>query len=675
MPLVIVESPTKAKTLSRFLGSDFKVEATYGHVRDLPQKKLGIEIKENKNRYEFIPDYEVIADRKKRISELKKLAQVQKDIIIATDPDREGEAIAFHIKEILSKIPELKKSNPRFSRIVFHEITKGAIDHALSSPGEIDERMVQAQTARRLLDRLVGYKLSPLLWNKMGKRWLSAGRVQTVAVRLIVEREREILAFIPIEYWMIDAQFKGTSDQFIARLEKIDGKKAEIKTKDVSVQILAKLKTSQYEVSEVESKESIRSALPPFTTSTLQQTAVNRFGWSAKKTMRAAQNLYEEGYITYHRTDSTNLATEAVTSIRKFIETNFGSNYLPAAAKIYKTKSKIAQEAHEAIRPTDSGVISLSDAKISGRIKESKLLPEVLGRDGQLLYSLIWRRFLACQMKDAVFNVTNTFVTGKFQEGEQVQEYLFKTSGSQIKFDGWLRLYEKKEEEANRVPNVVKNEKLIAVNINPQQKFTEPQARYNEASLIKALEEKGIGRPSTYAPIISTIEARKYVEKIERRFAPTDLGFAVNDFLIKYFPQIFDVTFTAGMENELDEIASGDLATDKVLNDFYIPFKKRLDEVFKEADRVKVDLGTTDEICPTCGSAMVIRMSKFGKFLACSTFPTCKFTKNLLEKAGINCPRCGGDIIVKKTRRGKQFYGCSNYPNCNFAAWKKEDIK
>ena len=683
MTLIIVESPTKAKTLTRFLGSGFHVEATYGHVRDLPQKKLGIEInqriikdKDHKGSvYSFVPNYEIIHDRKKRITELKKLTEGQKEIILATDPDREGEAIAFHIKEIINSFPNVKKSKPRISRIVFHEITKSAINHAMARPGEIDERLVSAQTARRLLDRLVGYKLSPLLWNKLGKRWLSAGRVQTVAVRLIVEREREIQLYSPVEYWLIDAEFKGLKDQFIARLEKINNKKAEINIKADADNVLNEIKNADYRVSDIETKQSVRGPLPPFATSTLQQTAVNRFGWSAKKTMRAAQNLYEEGFITYHRTDSTNLAVESITSARLFIEKNFGKSYIPSEIKLYKTKSKVAQEAHEAVRPTNVSVISQSDEKNTLGIGELKPLPPDLGRDAQLLYSLIWRRFLACQMSDAVFNVTNTFVTGKVIDTPGKNEFLFKTSGSDIKFDGWQRLYEKKEDPLNKIPNVVKNEKLKAIKILPQQKFTEPPARFNEASLIKALEEKGIGRPSTYAPIITTIQDRKYVEKIERRFFPTDLGFAVNDFLIKHFPQVFEVTFTAGMENELDEIANGKLDTDHVLNEFYAPLQARIDVVFKEADRVKVDLGTTDEKCPKCSSPLVIRMSKFGKFLACSTFPECKFTKNLLEKAGIECPKCKGDIIVKKTRRGKQFYGCANYPTCNFAAWKKEDIK
>jgi len=365
---------------------------------------------------------------------------------------------------------------------------------------------------------------------------------------------------------------------------------------------------------------------------------------------------------------------EAVSATRKFIETNFGKDYLPEKFKFYKTKSRVAQEAHEAIRPTNVNVISPTDER-KINLEGKKLIEKSVGRDGQLLYSLIWRRFLACQMTEALFTLTTITILGLNKEQDKITEFLLKTTAQQVKFDGFLRLYDKKNEDLVRSPNVVKDEKLQVANIIPQQKFTEPPSRYNEASLIKALEEKGIGRPSTYAPIISTIELRKYVEKIERRFKPTDLGFAVCDFLIKYFPKIFDVTFTAGMEEALDEIANGRKATSQVLNDFYAPFKLRLDEVFKEAERVKLNLGETNEKCPKCASPLVIRLSRFGKFLACSTYPTCKFTKNILEKTGISCPKCGGDMVVKRTRRGKQFYGCSNWPKCNFAAWKKEDIK
>lgn len=675
--LVIVESPTKAKTLARFLGSDFRIEATMGHIRDLPEKKLGVEITSKDGHFTFKPDYQIIPGRKTKVSELKKMAENSDTVILATDPDREGEAIAAHFKEVIVHDRKIHGHKKEFKRIVFHEITESAIKNAIADPHDLDIHLVEAQTARRILDRLVGYKLSPLLWNKLGKRWLSAGRVQSVAVRLIVDREREILAFVPHEYWLIEANLLAESGEFIARLDKVAQDKAEIKNKKEADDLLEYLQKAEYQIESIQTKEIKRNPWPPFTTSTLQQTASNRFGWTAKRTMRGAQSLYEEGFITYHRTDSTNLSAEAVLAARGFIKEVFGSNYLPPQARIYKTKSKVAQEAHEAIRPTDIETVSASDLKITAN-KNVKHLPEQLGRDAHLLYSLIWKRFLACQMREALFDQTSVSVSAKTVS----TLYTFRASGSRLKFDGFLKLYERKTWEneegngnQNQLPKLSEGEILTLLKLMPRQKFTEPPARFNEASLIKALEEKGIGRPSTYAPIIATIQDRRYVEKEERKFIATDLGFAVNDFLVKYFPDIFDISFTAGMEDELDEIANGRLNLEKVLNNFYLPFKKKLDEAFLGAQKVKLNLGETDEKCAECGHPLVIRMSKFGKFLACSNFPECKFTKNILEKAGIACPQCNGDIIVKKTRRGKQFYGCANYPKCQFAAWKKEDIK
>lgn len=724
MDLIIVESPTKARTLAKFLGHSYQITATMGHMRDLPEKKLGIDIipmPDGEPGFEFHPQYQSITGRKQNIKELKSMAGHAQRVILATDPDREGEAIAWHVSEILSKerknrtAKELKnkKSNdsdfihkPTSSsvsgliRIVFHEITESAIKEALDHPRKIDMQLVDAQQARRILDRLVGYKLSPLLWNKLGKNWLSAGRVQSVAVRLIVDREREIEAFKSREYWLIDVELNKMSlvTPFIARLTQIDGKKAEFKARPEIENILDNLKKSDYKVTDVITRESKRFAPAPFTTSTLQQTAATRFGWSARRTIKTAQTLYEEGYITYHRTDSTNVAKEAVEAARLYINNVYGTAYLPVVPKIYKTKSKVAQEAHEAIRPSDVTRLSHQDSLISPIDVKSdvgiKSLPEDLGRDGQMLYSLIWRRFLACQMNEAVFDQTGANIQADFSDKGGNVRYIFRATGERIKFDGWLKLYPKSQpgqaektndqkdgddggvETKNKdLPALANGEQLVLKTVIPLQKFTEPPARYSEASLIKILEEKGIGRPSTYAPIITTIQDRKYVEKIERRFQPTDLGKTVNDFLVKYFPDIFDIGFTAGMENELDDIANGKMSWNKVVSDFYTPFYAKLSQVFKEAERVKVDLGKTDEKCPLCGKVLVIRISKFGKFLACSTFPVCKFTKNLVEKVGINCPKCGGDMLVKKTRRGKHFYGCTNYPKCTFAAWKKEDIK
>ncbi len=690
--LVIVESPTKAKTLSRFLGKDYHIEATMGHIRDLPEKKLGIEIKikdsrisgihdavipiksgtasrQKSNIYEFIPEYQIISKRKSHVSLLKQVAEKASQVLLATDPDREGEAIAYHVAMICSN-SKFKIQNSKLRRIVFHEITESAIKEALLHPREIDMQLVDAQQARRILDRLVGYKLSPLLWNKLGKKWLSAGRVQTVAVRLIVDREREILAFAPVEYWVIEVELqKDDKDAFIARLVRIGEKKAEVKNKETADKIIEDLKVASYSVTNVEKKEIKRYPSPPFTTSTLQQMASNRFGWTAKRTMRSAQNLYEEGLITYHRTDSTNLAIEAIDKVRGYINGAYGREYLPESPIYYKTKSKVAQEAHEAIRPTDVNLQPTS----GGSNPDFQL-----GRDAELLYGLIWKRFVACQMREAVFDQTIVSV--------EADSYLFEAKGERIKFAGWLIAHDKSkvksEEEIvdvktreKELPELTVGDNLNLLQLLPSQKFTEPPARFTEATLIKVLEEKGIGRPSTYAPTISTIQDRGYVEKIERKFKPTDLGFAVNDFLVKHFPDIFAITFTAKMEDDLDEIANGKMKTAEVLNEFYQPFIETRDRVFKEGEKVKIDLGSTDEKCPKCSNNLAIRMSKYGKFLACSNYPNCKFTKNIIEKAGILCPKCGGEILVKKTRRGKQFYGCGNYPKCNFAAWKKEDIK
>lgn len=682
--LIIVESPTKARTLSRFLGNDYVIEATMGHIRDLPKDKLGIDIANS-----FKPDYRIIPGRSKKIQDLKRAANSAESVLLATDPDREGEAIAFHVYHMIKPTAKSNQSNDAFEskvkRIVFHEITKSAIDAALEHPRKIDMQLVDAQQARRLLDRLVGYKLSPVLWNKLGKRWLSAGRVQSVVLRLIVEREREIEAFRPVEYWVIEAEFEtgrgegeSVKKTFTAKLNQIDDKKAEIAAKEIADTILADLQKSAYTISRVETKEVRRYPYPPFTTSTLQQAGSNRYGWSAKRTMQTAQKLYEEGFITYHRTDSTNISNEAVAMVRTFIGQKYGQAYLPPQPKFYKTKSKVAQEAHEAIRPT-----KLNEAQ------ELERIGAILGREAIRLYELIYKRFVACQMNEAIFDQTSVDV-----KGAGSHTYIFRASGQVKKFEGWLVMYvdprthmarakteqeesvkeEENPEAVKELPALSEKDLIELCKLLPQQKFTEPPPRFNEASLIKLLEEKGIGRPSTYAPIISTIQDRKYVEKRERRFYPSDLGLVVNDFLVEHFPDIFDISFTAKMEDDLDAIANGAMKLVPVIHEFYDPLSIKIEKVYKDVDRVKVTFGTTDEICDTCGSPMVVRMSRFGKFLACSKFPECKFTKNILEKAGIACPLCGGDIVLRRTRRGKQFYGCINYPKCSFAAWKKEDI-
>lgn len=615
MNLIIVESPTKAKTLARFLGKGFQIEASMGHIRDLPEKKLGIDLD-----HDFTPEY-VIPNKKKEI--VTKLQKIKADkVFIATDPDREGEAIAWHIHKILN-------SKSKILRITFHEITEKAIKKALETPGTINMQLVDAQQARRILDRLVGYKLSPLLWRKV-RKGLSAGRVQSVAVRLIVEKEREILAFKPQEYWELTAKFKDFEAKLI---------KQEIKSKDEAEKLIESLKVSEFKIKSVEKKEVKRFPYPPFTTSTLQQAASNLFGWSAKRTMQAAQNLYEEGLITYHRTDSMNLAIEAVNAAGTYIDVQFGKNYLPETARFYKTKSKVAQEAHEAIRPTNIEI-----------------------KTGDKLYELIWKRFLACQMTEAVYEQTAVDITAG--------DYLFRANSNKQIFDGYQKLFE--QEEGIILPELTVGEVLKLLELLPSQHFTEPPARFTEASLIKVLEEYGIGRPSTYAPIISTIQDRQYVEKTDKKFFPTNLGFAVTDFLTTYFPNVLDYKFTAGMEDNLDAIANGEKQWVPVIREFYGPFSKLLRETQETAERVKVETETTDEVCPNDGAPMVVRIGKFGKFLACSKFPDCKFTKPFQTKINMKCPKCQtGEVIIRKTRSKKTFYGCSNYPACDFASWTK----
>lgn len=649
MKLIIVESPTKCRTLSRFLGKEYKIEATMGHIRDLPKKKLGIDVKKD-----FKPQYLLIPQKKEAIKKIKDESKKAKKIFLATDPDREGEAIAFHVAYIL-KIKE-----DGISRIVFHEITKEAIEKALDSPRKIDLNLVDAQQARRVLDRLVGYKLSPLLWRKI-RRGLSAGRVQSVAVRLIVDREREIEKFVPEEYWEIWAKLKKyiggqrkDAPSFLAKLVKKNGKTIKIENETQAKQALDELKKANYEVYQVERKEVKQHPVPPFITSTLQQTAARRLGFSSKRTMYAAQRLYEKGLITYHRTDSLNLAKTAVEKMRCFINSTYGDKYLPPKPNFYRTKSKVAQEAHEAIRPTD---VQLQVSDVS----------EKIGSDEQRLYDLVWKRAVASQMTPAVWDQTKI----ETQATSIKNIYLFLTEGKIIKFDGWLKLYKLPKEE--ELPEMKKGDDLDLIKVTPKQKFTQAPPRYTEASLIKALEERGIGRPSTYAPIISTIQGRQYVEKMEGKFTPTPLGEVVNDFLVEYFAGIVDYDFTAQMEDELDDIANGKRKWVPVIRDFYQPFDKQLEGVTQVAERVQVPTEVTEEKCPQCKEGqLVIRIGKFGKFLSCSRFPECDYTAPHVAKLkGVKCPKCGGDVVIKKTRKGKQFYGCSNWPACDFASWRK----
>lgn len=680
--LVIVESPTKAKTLGRFLGKEYRIEASMGHIRDLPAKKLGIVIRiknqsirqaqdkkseAKSEEYEFVPEYQVIPDRKKRVAEIKKSAENAGQIILATDPDREGEAIAYHIRQLIN-------SASKTNRIVFHEITESAIKEALLHPRAIDMQLVDAQQARRILDRLVGYKLSPILWNKIGRRWLSAGRVQSVTVRLIVEREREIEKFKTEEYWVIDGVFKTDGQELTASLvakdqikyeetviiDLFDGKystgKTSIGSQQAAEKIIADFR-SPYTVSAVDRKETRRFPSPPFTTSTLQQEAGRRLYFSAKRTMQLAQKLYEEGCITYHRTDSVNLAEKFIQEARTFIGENYGNQYLPEIPRRYKTKSKVAQEAHEAIRPTD---IKILNTKFETRSGE-------LNKDHYRLYELIWKRALASQAKEAVFDSTTIDITSS-------NNYQFEAQGSIVKFEGFLKITGRDNEE-KIMPPVTVGQKVDLLKTIPSQHFTSPPPRYTEASLVRTLEEKGIGRPSTYAPIISTIQERQYIVKEEKKLIPTQLGNLVTDFLVKYFPQIMELPFTAMMEDNLDEIANGEKQWPPVISEFYGPFEKLIKSTFEKAQKVKIADEETDEKCPQCNNSLVIRMGRYGKFMACSNYPKCTFTKNIQELAGIICPKCGSQIAVKRTKRGKQFYGCSSYPKCTFAAWKKEEIR
>jgi DNA topoisomerase-1 len=647
MQLVIVESPTKARTISQFLGKEFKIVASFGHVRDLPEHKFGVDIKNN-----FKPTYVIIPKAKERIKEIEREAKKAKLVILSTDPDREGEAIAYHLAYLL----KLGKKKP-YWRIIFHEITEQAIKEALKNPRKIDMNLVNAQQARRILDRIVGYKLSPLLWKKVAKG-LSAGRVQSVALRLIVEREREIQNFKPKEYWTIEAILKKSQapdsksqKEFRALLVKKDGKKLNqfaIKNEKEAKKIVEDLKDAEFKVSKIESKEAKRNPPEPFTTSTMQQTAWQKFSWPAEKTMQIAQQLYEMGLVTYHRTDSLNLSELALKMAENFILRNFGNNYYQK--RIYKTKSKVAQEAHEAIRPTDVE-------------KTPEILAQKLNSQQLKLYDLIWRRFLACQMAQAIFDKTEVEILAK--------NYGFLAKGQILKFDGFLKVYPMKFEE-EELPKLEKGEILEVLKILPLQHFTQPPPRYTEATLIKELEKHGIGRPSTYAPILATIQERNYVKKDEKkRFYPTAVGILVNDLLVKHFPEIVDINFTAKMEDDLDKIANGEKDWVETLKEFYEPFNENLNKKYKEIRGAGI-LEKTEKKCPKCGAQLLIRVSKYGRFLACSNYPKCKYTFDLENSTGILCPKCKkGEIIKRKSKKGKIFWGCSNFPKCDFVLWSE----
>jgi len=652
MDLVIVESPTKAKTLTKFLGSKYKIEASMGHVRDLPEKGGGLAIDID---HDFEPNYQVLSTKKAHVALLKKLAKDADIVYLATDPDREGEAISYHVQYLLSEKGEVKSGkSDRFKRVTFHEITKTAIEEALKHPGEVNMPMVNAQQARRVLDRLVGYTLSPVLWKKV-RRGLSAGRVQSVAVRLIVDKEREIRAFVPEEYWEIwvDLSEKGEVEgekELRVQLYKIDGKPAKISNGELAKKIISDLEAASYKVSDIERVEQHSSPYPPFTTSLLQRAGSNTFSWSAKMTMQIAQSLYEHGYITYHRTDSFNLADEAIAMARDYVTKSYGAEYLPSEKRVYKTKSASAQEAHEAIRPTDVTRRG-EDLTVAGMTSRH-----------QKLYELIRSRFLQCQMADARFDKTSILV--------EAGVYLLKADGKRMIFDGYLKLGKTADDVF--LPEVTAGDLLSLVKVDPTQKFTNPPARYSEAGLIKELEKRGIGRPSTYAAIISTIQDRGYVVKEEKSFHPTAIGEAVVDFLVTNFGNVFAYEFTAKMEKDLDLIAEGKKLWVPTVREFWDPLASQVKKVEETGERVKVQVQSTGEKCPDCPEGeIVIRTGKFGKFLSCSTYPECKYTKPYIEYVkDVVCPTDGGRVRAMKSKKGAKFFGCENYPNCKWAAWK-----
>ncbi len=663
--LVIVESPAKARTVGRFLGSDYAAMASMGHVRDLPKGKLGVKVED----LSFEPNYTLIGDRRKVLNEIVKAAREADTVYLATDPDREGEAISWHL------IQAAKIDPSKTRRVVFHEITASAVREAFDAPRELDHDLIDAQQARRVLDRLVGYELSPVLWKKV-RRGLSAGRVQSVAVRLVVEREAERDAFVPREYWTIRARLLRQSDPsaaFKARLRGLKGKKGDLEVGDAgaAAEIEASLAGASYSVESVTTKESRRKPSPPFITSTMQQEASRKLRFSAARTMSVAQQLYEglsigsqgsQGLITYMRTDSTNLAKSALDETAQLIKKQFGEEYATAAPRTYRRRVKGAQEAHEAIRPTS--VFNTPD-----RVRK------YLNNDQNRLYRLIWNRMVASQMPDAIFDNTTVDVAA---DAGASGIYMFRASGSVMKFPGHRAIYlegrdDAKDDENGEVslPHLSKGEALNCTGLDKEQHFTEPPARYTEATLIRALEEEGIGRPSTYAPTLGVIQARDYVRKDKGRFAPTKLGVAVNGLLIRHFPDTVDVGFTARIEEELDEIASGDRDWVPVLREFYRPFHSTVERADREAERVprsEID-EESDEVCEICERPMVIKSGRFGRFLSCSGFPECKHSKQLVEKVGVACPDCGHDIVQRRQRgkSGRRFYGCSNYPACEFA--------
>ena len=665
--LVIVESPAKARTVGNLLGKGYTVRASKGHVRDLLVTQLSVDVEND-----FEPKYRVPNKKRDTVKELRSEVDKAEEIILATDPDREGEAIAWHL------IHAAEVDEERVKRVVFHEITNEAVSSAFGHPRNIDMDLVNAQQARRILDRLVGYNITELLWDRVRNR-LSAGRVQSIALRMVVDREREIEAFNPVEYWSIEAELSKTADDttpFVAKLAKINGEDFELNSEDEVQPHLDALEDGVYTVDNIKRGTRKRRPAAPFTTSTLQQEASRRFGFNANRTMRAAQQLYEGidigdegtvGLITYMRTDSTNVSEQAQKDAREYVIGRLGEDYVPEKPPRYKTKSKGAQEAHEAIRPT----------KV---IHEPSQLQPYLKRDQMKLYTLIWERFVSSQMSNAIYKTLRVEI--RAGENADDQPYLFRVSGSAIKFKGFMAIYEETRDEDEQpdadegriLPEMTSDELLKPLQLLPEQHFTQPPPRYTEASLVKALEEYGIGRPSTYAPTVAVIQDRDYVEKDNKRMVPTETGKVVNDLLVEYFPGIMDYQFTARMEDELDEVAEGKIEWRPMLHEFYDPFEKQLSNARENMPKVQKD-EYIGQKCPDCEDGdLLVKYGRWGKFIGCSNYPDCKHTEPYLEYTGVTCPECGeehgGELVVRKTRKGRTFFGCSRYPECEYSTWK-----
>jgi DNA topoisomerase-1 len=652
--------------VSRFLGKGFKVAASIGHVRDLLRSQLSVDVEND-----FTPKYRVPNEKRQVVKELIAAAAKSSEVYLATDPDREGEAIAWHLLEAAKIDPEVAH------RVVFHEITKSAIEEAFQNPRGISMELVNAQQARRILDRLVGYNLSPLLWAKVRGR-LSAGRVQSVALRLIVEREREIQAFEAKEYWTIDAKLLHPEKPppFLARLIQIDGEKPELSSENDVQPILSDMQNAEYRVSKVRRGSRVRRPSAPFTTSTLQQSASRRLGYTARRTMVIAQQLYEGidlgkservGLITYMRTDSVNVASSAISEARDVIRQRFGEDYLPEKSPTYRTRSRRAQEAHEAIRPTSA-------------VREPESMKPFLSEEQFQLYLLIWKRFIASQMKPAEYDTLSIEINGQAED----RNYLLRVSASSLRFPGFLAIMADKESsngakaddtdlkvQMAQLPELVKSDPLILEELLPEQHFTQPPSRYSDATLVRTMEDNGIGRPSTYAPIISTLRQRGYIERQNRRLIPTEIGEIVHDLIFEYFPNIVDLGFTARLEEKLDEIAAGESEWVDVVSDFYGPFEEQVRHAEEEMPEVRAEPEKIDRACPECGNQLVVRHGRYGKFIGCSDFPTCRYTEQWLEKIGVKCPNDGGELVQRQTRKGRTFYGCANYPDCDFTSWKR----